>query len=67
MRNALSMTPANRLDKLCEVQMRDVDANALVRLDLVKQVSALGQLERKPYPCVVLAVSQESDDVGVVV
>lgn len=46
--------------------MRDIDANALVRLNLVKQISALGQFQRKPYPCVVLAVSHEAYDVGVV-
>jgi hypothetical protein len=65
-RDTLSMTPANRLDQLREVQVRDVDADTLVRLDLVKQVSALGQLERKPYPRGVLAVMDESYDVGVV-
>jgi hypothetical protein len=64
-RNALAVAPANRLDKLREVQMRNIHANTLVRLDLVKQVSALGQLERKPYPSVVVTVAQESYDVVV--
>jgi hypothetical protein len=55
MRNALAMTPANSFNQLREIQVRNVHADALVRLDLVEQVSALGQLEREPYPRVVLA------------
>jgi hypothetical protein len=65
MRNPLAMAPANSLDQLREVQVRNVHADALVRLNLVEQVSALGQLEREPYPRFVLAGGEVLYDVGV--
>jgi hypothetical protein len=45
--------------------MRDVHTDALVRLNLVEQISALGQLEREPYPRLVLAGGEVLYDVGV--
>ncbi len=65
MRNPFTVTPANSLNQLREVQVCNIDAHALVRLDLVKQVPALGQLEREPYPRFVLAGREVLYDVGV--
>lgn len=65
MRDALAVAPADGLDELREVQVRDVDADALVGLDLVEQVAALGELEREPDPGVVGAGGEVLDDVGV--
>lgn len=54
MTNALSMTPTDRLDQLREVKVRDVNANTLIRLNLVEQVSSLRELQRQPNPRIVL-------------
>lgn len=52
-------------DKLREVEMRNVLAYTLVCLDLVEQISALGQLHRYPCPEWVFAVTETVDDVRV--
>lgn len=65
MPDALAVTPADGLDQLREVEVRDVDADTLVRLDFVKQIPSLREFEREPYPRIVFSVGQELDDVGV--
>ena len=65
MRDALAVTPVHRSTQLREVEVRDILTDALIRLDLVEEVAAIGQLHGHPDPVGVVAVGEVADYIWV--
>lgn len=60
------MHVADRADELREIDVGDVLADTFVRLDLVKQVPALGKLHGDPPPGGIFTGMEEGNDIVMV-